>query len=251
MIDIHCHILPGIDDGAEDINSAIEMARLANKIGIGAIIATPHFGYGYYENNFQNISNEVEKLGNILKSNGIDIELKPGQEIFLDKHILEYYKSRIVEGLNSSRYLLVELPRDKLPEYVFEDIYELRLMGVEVIIAHPERYMYIIDKPSNINSFIEEGCLFEINISSITGLLGRKIKKTAKILMQNNICDFIASDAHSADIKRFEFNNISKYVDNGLKRKVLKNSERLIENNEVKSYSEKIMDKKLIAFDAN
>jgi protein-tyrosine phosphatase len=248
MIDIHCHILPGIDDGAKDIDTAICMARFAYENGTSIIIATSHFGYGYYENNFLYVSDKVEKLSNILKANGIEIELKPGQEIFLDEHMLEYYKSSTVRGLNGSRYLLLELPMDKLPHYALDSIYELRLLGAEVIIAHPERYMYVINKPSIINDFIKEGCFFQINAGSIMGKRGRAIKKTSEILIKHNICQFIATDAHGIGKRRPDLKSAYKRIKQDLKVTIAENELNLIRNKKIQSYCEKIQEKSFFCF---
>lgn len=248
MIDIHCHILPGIDDGVKDIDTAICMARFAYENGTSTIIATSHFWYGYYESNFQYVSDKVKKLSNILKANGINIELKPGQEIFLDGHILEFYKSSTIRGLNGSRYLLLELPMDKLPHNALDSIYELRLMGAEVIIAHPEIYMYIIDKPSIINDFIREGCLFQINAGSIMGKRGHAIKKTSEILIKHNICQFIATDAHGIGKRRPELKSAYKHINVDLKKVIMENEVNLIKNKEIQSHSEKIQEKSFFSF---
>ncbi|QCX34368.1 exopolysaccharide biosynthesis protein [Caloramator sp. E03] len=201
MIDVHCHIIPNIDDGSDSIETSLEMLKIASKDGIKKIIATPHFYPDIFENNPETILNSVENLNNISKELGIDIEVLCGQEVFLNRNLLKQYKDNKILTLNKSRYMLIELPMDSMPDYTFDIIYELALLGIVPIIAHPERYRYIINKPCFINNFIKEGCLIQINSSSITGLFGRHVKKTAIKLIKHNICHFIASDAHSNNIR--------------------------------------------------
>lgn len=243
MIDIHCHIIPGIDDGAKDMDTAVKMARIAEEDNTDVIIATPHFWYGFYENCFSDVAESVSKLNDILVSSNIDLKLLPGQEVFLDEHTLELYKSGEIKGLNGSKYVLMELPMDRMPHNAMETIYELHVLGAEVIIAHPERYMYIINKPSVINEFIEEKCFFQINTGSITGLMGGSVKKTAEKLIAHNICHFIASDAHSSGRRRPGLKAACKNFDENLKLKIEENSQKLLDNFNIENYGEKIRER--------
>jgi protein-tyrosine phosphatase len=220
MMDIHCHILPGIDDGARDMETSLEMLRIAERDGINKIIATPHFYRNYYEVPYEEVIRKTMELNSTAEEHGINVKVIPGQEIFLDKYTLELYKRGIIGGLNNSRYMLLELPMDQIPTYALEIIYELKLLGVMPIIAHPERYLPVIKNPAVLNDFIEEECFFQINAGSIKGLFGRKIQSTAKRLVINGICDFVGSDAHSTNRRRPEIieavNIIKKYnTENG------------------------------------
>lgn len=197
MIDIHCHVLPNVDDGAKDITTSLKMLKIAEGIGIDRIIATPHFYRNYFEVEYEEVIRKTMELNNKAQENGINIKILPGQEVFIDKYTIQMYEEGRIGRLNNSRYMLVEFPLDELPKYALDIIYELRIRNVVPIIAHPERYKYVIHKPSVLNDFIEEGCLFQINAGSITGDFGKKIYKTSKILLKNGICDFIGSDAHS------------------------------------------------------
>ncbi|KYH34271.1 tyrosine-protein phosphatase YwqE [Clostridium tepidiprofundi DSM 19306] len=201
MIDMHCHIIPGIDDGPKDIETSIEMLRIAERVGIKTIIATPHFYRNFYEIEYEEVIKRTIEMNNIVHGKGINIKILPGQEVFLDKHTVDLYEEGIIGGLNNSRYLLVELPFDKPPKYVLDIIYEFRIRNVVPVIAHPERYSYVIKKPSILNDFIEEGCLFQINAGSLLGKFGKNVYKTAKLLVNNEICDVIGSDAHSTKIR--------------------------------------------------
>nr|WP_207717833.1 CpsB/CapC family capsule biosynthesis tyrosine phosphatase [Clostridium tetanomorphum] len=197
VLDIHSHILPQIDDGAKSLEISLEMLKMAKKDNVENIIATPHYYRGYYETEYDKVLTVIDKINSEALNMGIDIKVLPGQEIFLDKHTAKLYREGIVKGLNNSKYVLVETAMMDMPKDVLEYIYELKLQGAIPILAHPERYKYIIEKPALINEFGKEGCLFQINTGSIRGIFGAKVQNTAKLLIKHGICNFIASDAHS------------------------------------------------------
>jgi len=197
MVDIHSHILPGVDDGSIDMDTTINMLENAERCGTKAIIATPHYYRGYFATEYEEVVRLVDNLREDIGSRGMKIDVYPGQEVFLGKHTLEMYKSGIIRGLNASRYLLVEMPMQDYDKSFLDIVYELRLLGAVPVIAHPERYMYIMDNLSIINPFVEEGCLFQVNTGSITGIFGKPVQKTARALIENGLCNFVASDAHT------------------------------------------------------
>jgi protein-tyrosine phosphatase len=242
-------VLPGIDDGAKDIEKSLEMLRIASSDGIKKIVATPHFYRGYYENNYEDVCKLVEEINAKSKEKGIDVEIFPGQEILLDNHTLESFKEGIIRGINGTKYMLVELPMETMPKNALDIIYELKVQGVKPIIAHPERYEYIIEKPVLINDFIDEKCLFQINSGSLEGLFGTKVKKTAETLIFYGICQFVASDAHSTNRrspKVKEALNLVSITNSDLKEKIIENASRLLKGEDIKFVSEKIKEKKSI-----
>lgn len=251
MIDIHCHILPGIDDGPKNKETSVEMLKMAKAEGIDKIIATPHYIRDMFENKYEDIKKGVDDLNGLAKENGIDVEIIPGQEIHLDKYTLELYKRGEIRGLNSSSYILFELPMDKMPEDTLSLIYELSVAGLKPILAHPERYKYIIEDIFKINDFINEGCLFEINSHSIEGLFGGDVKKTAKLLIKNGICDFIGTDAHSKKRRNPSINNslqIAETYKTGIKEKVINNASFILDDTEINVSDRKILRKRKLFF---
>lgn len=247
MIDIHSHILPGIDDGAREIDMTLNMLQIAIDNGTHQIVATPHYRMGYYENNYEDIGKVVSEINGIVLDKGMDIQIILGQEIFLDNHTLEIYKKGIIGCIGNTQYMLIELPMDTMAKNSMDIIYELKLKGVKPIIAHPERYKYIIEKPIMINDFIEEGCFFQINGGSITGMFGKKVQKTSEILMKHGVCNFIASDAHSAGRRCPGIKEALKVVESineDLAKKVVHNAQMLLSNEEIYVNAEKIKEKK-------
>lgn len=197
MIDIHSHIIPGIDDGSEDINMTLEMLRNAEADGTKTIVATPHFCRGYGEEEYSKVREKVQELNKKCKEIGISIEIKHGQEVYYSEGMIQDYKDGIIGTINDTKYMLFEFPMTKLDNDIFDIIYELQVMGINLILAHPERYKFIIDNPSVINKFIDEGILFQMNAGSICGDFGKTVKKTAEVLLKNGVYNFIGSDAHN------------------------------------------------------
>jgi protein-tyrosine phosphatase len=249
MVDIHCHIIPGIDDGAKDMDMSIDMIKCAQDDGTSTMIATPHYCSGVFENQFSDICLKVDELNQEIQKNGLLVNVLPGQEVLLSKDTIELYKAGEINGLNKSRYMLIELPFDRMPNYTLEVIYELRILGIVPILAHPERYEFIIQDLTKINEFIEEGCLFQINSHSISGMFGKAVKKTADHLLANRVCHFIASDAHSNRNRRPEINRIIKEVlrnDVELIKTLADNETKLINNEEIEYNTAFLKEKKSI-----
>lgn len=247
MLDIHSHIIPGIDDGSKNIEMSLEMIRIAAHDGIKNIIATPHYYTGYFEKNYSYVEEYVGFLNDKVKKEELNINILPGQEIFIDSHTLNNFNEGIIATLNYSKYILVEFEMDKFNESSMDILYELRLRGIEPIIAHPERYIYVVDNPSFLNKFIDESYAFQINSGSITGAFGKNVAKTAEILIQHGICSFVASDAHSIN-KRSP--KMSKALDMVKEKNemsyetILNNFEALLSNKNLYFNYEKIKEKR-------
>jgi protein-tyrosine phosphatase len=247
VLDIHSHIIPDIDDGSKNIDMSMEMIKIAASDGIENIIATPHYCTGYFEKNYEYIEKYVKYLNKLAEEKGIHIKILPGQEVFIDNYTLDYLKQGIIAPLNNSKYMLVEFDMGEFNEKNMDILYELRIMGIEPIIAHPERYMYIVENPLFINKFVEEQYHFQINSGSITGLFGKKIEKTAEILIQHGICSFIASDAHSINIRSpriSEALNIVKQKSGMSYETIINNYEAFLKNENLYLNSEKIKEKR-------
>jgi len=197
MIDIHSHIIPGIDDGSRNMEMTLEMLRNAEKDGTKEIIATPHYLLESGEATINEIKVLVEKINSIVNKEGIKIKIYSGQEVYFTENIIENYTQGNIGTLNNSRYMLIEFPIQKLDKNIFDVLYELQIRDIVLIIAHPERYKPFIEKPSLINDFIDEGYLFQMNSGSLEGKFGEKSKKIANLFLANNIYNFVGSDAHN------------------------------------------------------
>lgn len=249
MIDIHSHILPGVDDGSKDFTTSLEMLKRAQKDGTKKIIATPHYCIDYAEIPYNKIKELVEQFRKEVKSENLDIEIYCGQEVYFSENMVNDYKQGIIGTINNSRYMLFEVPMRNFDESTFDIIYELQVAGVVPILAHPERYKPIIENPSMINRFIEEGVLLQINAGSIEGKFGKSVRKTAEILLQNNLYNFIGSDAHNLQSRS---TGLSESIE--LINKINRNADKLfnessicmLNNEEIEFDGEKIKTKKSI-----
>lgn len=197
MLDIHCHIIPGVDDGPKTIDETLAMLRIAEEDGVSEIIATPHFYWGHYETPREVINEKVQELNEICKEEKINIKIYEGQEVYLCSKILEHYKEKLIDTIEGTSYMLIELNPSKLHKDTFDILYELKLKGITPIIAHPERYNYVMEDITILNRFIEENCLFQVTAGSIEGRFGSKIKKTAEEIIKYNLCNFVGSDGHN------------------------------------------------------
>ncbi|MEG2353429.1 MAG: CpsB/CapC family capsule biosynthesis tyrosine phosphatase [Clostridium sp.] len=230
MIDLHCHIIPGIDDGAKNDEVFLEMARIAMEDGISTIIATPHHSRTY-DNKIEDVRAMVELYNKLLKRKNMKLNIIAAQEIHIRKDLIKRLDDKEISTIGNTSYMLIELPFDKLPDFAIDIIYELRIRGITPIIAHPERYDYVIKDVTILNKFIEEGCLFQVNAMSIRGELGKKIKNTVEFLMKSNLVDFIASDSHNETIKKPMIKDVINSVDDKTKNRVKKNMKNLFTNN--------------------
>lgn len=248
MIDIHSHIIPGIDDGSRSMEMTLEMLRTAEQCGINEVFATPHYLLEYGEAKINEVKEYVKNINEILKEENINIKIYSGQEVYFTENIISDYIAGNIGTLNDSRYMLIEFDMRKLEENIIDYLYELQIKGITPIIAHVERYKYIMQKPELINRFIGEGYLFQLNSGSIEGKFGAEVQKTAKLFLNNGIYNFIGSDAHNTSSARgMNVSNALNLIDTDNLKKFEESSKRLI-NNEKVIFSGKMIKKKNFLF---
>ena len=247
IVDIHSHIIPGIDDGSKDMEMTLEMLRNAEKDGVKEIVATPHYLLEYGEATIDEVKNYVKEINNVLEKENINIKIYSGQEVYYTEKIIEYYMQGNIGTINDSRYMLIEFPMRKFDESIFDTLYELQVRNIVPVIAHPERYIPIIEDPKNINKFINEGYLFQVNAGSIDGRFGEKVQKTANILLDNGIYNFIGSDAHNTNKRNTGLSKALNLINKGVNKDVFKDSsKKMLNNGEVKFLGERIKEKRSI-----
>lgn len=199
MFDIHCHILPGVDDGSGNISDSVEMAKLARLSGIKGIIATPHCNIpGGYTNRWsERMQSKLADLQAAFIQRNISIALYPGQEIFLSSRYLELIRKGELITLNNSRYLLIEFDPEETADVAYRKLAQLTAEGYTPIVAHPERYGFVAEQKEAMYKIKELGALLQINKGSVNGKFGFHAMRTADQILRHRQADFISSDAHS------------------------------------------------------
>ena len=199
MIDIHNHILPGVDDGASDIYETLEMVRLAEESGVTAIVATPHCNITGGEENYYSeeyIAN-IRNVREIVKEEGFSVEILPGAEAFATPQLPELLQDGKIMTLNQSKYLLMEFDFHANPEFAEWITEEVRKLGVIPVIAHPERYRFVQKDPNIVYRWRMKGYPIQINKGSFLGKFGNSARECAYLLMDHHLVSVVASDAHS------------------------------------------------------
>jgi len=202
MIDIHAHILPGVDDGAKNWEQSLEMARMAVEDGITVMVATPHLFTGRTIdltrlNTKETILQHVAQLRHKLYEEKIPLEILPGCDFPLGFESLQLLDDGRVLTINdANRYLLLELPDTALPPAMEEICFHLQSKGITPIITHPERHMIIQEMPYKLKRFINLGCLVQMSGNSLTGWFGRRVKKISRQLVKLGYVHLLATDAH-------------------------------------------------------
>ena len=198
MIDLHCHILPGLDDGAPDPGAALEMAAMAADTGITHIFATPHCNTRNEQKNFRSaaLMQAFADLQNALDAEGIPIRILPGAEVLARGHFTEHLAAGDFMTLNGSRYLLTEFYFDEPAEGMERCLRDVREAGLVPVIAHPERYFCVQHSPELAELWAEAGAVLQLNKGSLLGELGDAARQTAALLLRRGVVSVIASDAH-------------------------------------------------------
>ncbi|MFJ7509854.1 tyrosine-protein phosphatase [Peribacillus simplex] len=204
MIDIHCHILPGTDDGSADMIESLNMAKKAVEAGITNLYATPHHLNEKYVNVKRDVIDRVERLNESLQQNNIPLSIHLGQEVRIHRDIFtSLEKEEILTLDDKGTYLLLELPSGRVPTYTQEVIYELLLKGITPIIVHPERNKELIENHKLLLELVQEGALTQLTSGSIIGNFGKSIQSFSKKIIQHNLAHFIATDAHNIGSRGF------------------------------------------------
>lgn len=205
MIDLHCHILPGVDDGADTVEDSIAMAEKAISQGITHILCTPHHNNGQYDNPKDEVIKKVVELQAELDRRSLPLTLLEGQEVRITGELVaEIQQEQILFTDLEDTYLLVEFPMMDIPAYTEELFFSLRKMRKVPVIVHPERNAKFREDPNSLIPFLEMGCLAQLTAPSYIGIFGKDIQKTAKQMVAHNLVQMMASDAHG-DKKRMFF----------------------------------------------
>ena len=214
IVDIHTHILPGIDDGAHDIEESIRIINYLYNVGITDIVLTSH----YVPNTIYSYNQLVRvKLLSTLKQklNNDNIHLYLGNEVYLSEEVIDLLEKHEISTINDTKYMLVELPLTGCLNNFQSILCDLNAYGIIPIIAHPERYEFIQKDKKRIRELLEFNCLLQCNIDSLIGKYGKRAKKIMKWLLRKDLVQFVATDTHSVNNKEEiikAYNKLEKMV---------------------------------------
>jgi len=196
MYDLHCHLLPDIDDGATNLVMSLEMARMAVADGITHTACTPHIYPGLYENTGPAIREAMTRLQEELDREGIALTLLEGADVHLDHNLVAGIRSGRIPTIAGSRYLLLEPPHHVAPPRLEDTLFELMAAGYVPVITHPERLSWIEQHYDTFVRLAQRGCWMQITGGALTGRYGRRAKHWGERFVSEGYCHILATDAH-------------------------------------------------------
>ena len=209
FVDIHSHILPGIDDGAKDVEESLSLISQMKEMGFSKIIATPHTYRGLYDNTNETIKGSFDLLKKNLKE---EIEIDYGSEYMLDGSLLNKMEEKPLLTIKDN-YVLIEMSFISAPNFLYEFIYKLQINNYQIVLAHPERYLFLNNE--DYNKLKNLGIKFQLNLLSTIGFYGKDVCKISDKLLSHDFIDYVGSDIHNnihinSFKKSLQINNIEK-----------------------------------------
>jgi|Deesub1362B_J571_1020462.scaffolds.fasta_scaffold04842_1 protein-tyrosine phosphatase len=202
MLDLHNHMLPGLDDGASSWEQSLNMAHIALQDGIEGVVCTPHWVLGHYENTRQKILSRLEELQRKLADHHIPLKLYPGSELRLDVSLSQGIQWGELLTINDTgRFAFIELPAESLPQNLEDFFWDLQVQKVTPIISHPERNVVLLRDPARLYHWVQMGILTQLTAASLLGHFGKKVQKFSTLLLEHNLVHIIATDAHGLRIR--------------------------------------------------
>lgn len=211
MIDIHSHIMYGVDDGPKQINESIEMLHEAKSQGIETIILTPHYRFGMFKYDNAKIKRNFDQLRRLGDEVGITVYL--GCEYHVDSDIIENLSKKRCHTLGDGRYVLAEFSHNSEYRTIHSAVQELLSNGYTPIIAHAERYPMLMKDLDNVVQLRNMGCFIQSNADAILGMDGRSIKKICRKLLKKKLIDIVASDSHGIDERAIHLKECRAYIE--------------------------------------
>ena len=196
-VDMHSHLIPGIDDGSKSMEESIDLVRRLAGYGLEKIITTPHIMSEYYRNTPEIIKMGLEDLRKVVKQEGIFIEIDAAAEYYMDEIFLEKVKEGQPMLTFGDNYILVETGFINKPQMLLDIIFHLEMAGYKPILAHPERYQYLIMDKKLQEELFERKLLFQVNLLSFTGFYSKQVKDFAEVLVEKGVVALLGTDCHN------------------------------------------------------
>lgn len=238
MVDLHCHLLPGIDDGSKNMTVSLRLAKETIQNGVTHALLTPHHMNGRYLNHKQDVIRRTQEFQEELDKHNIHLTVFPGQEVRINGQLIEALdKDDILFADEGGRYMLLEFPDNDVPYYTNQIIFELQQRGIVPIIVHSERNTRIMDEPDLLYKLLEKGCLSQITASSYVGTFGKKVERFSKNLIAAGQGYVFASDAHDLPGRKYEmrqaFKKLSHEFNLDLSREYNDNARAIINGDKI------------------
>lgn len=234
MIDIHAHIIWGVDDGPETKQQAMELIRLAAKEGIEHIISTSHANHPSFHADKLEVEQKLQELQEGADQERLGIHLHLGHEIRITEDLLEQLKTKQVAALANSTYVLVEFPAGAVPLFTKEIIKQLIRAGYRPIIAHPERNKVFASQPRKLAELIDMGAFGQVTAGSVAGEFGKEVQKISMKLIEEGLIHCYGSDVHDKNMRAFSFDKGLSYLESKNRQELveylLENNERVVQN---------------------
>lgn len=215
MIDIHCHLLPGIDDGPPTLEAALALANLLVRDGIQHVVCTPHVFPGRFENRRSSIDDDFEHFHQVLRASKIPLTISWAGEVRLCSEILDLVAKKEIPfmgDVNGFKTMLLEMPDGQVPLGALQFAQRLLSMGIRPVIVHPERNRGIMERPEKLRDFVEDGCFVQVTAGSLVGQFGEKAQRVAHRLVDLSWVHAVASDAHNLAGRRPRMTDACAYL---------------------------------------
>mgnify|MGYP005840244843 CR=1 FL=1 len=195
--DVHSHLIPGIDDGIQSIEEGLDILKELYALGYRKVITTPHTMPGNYDNTPEIILNGLESMRSALKEAEIDIKLEAATEYFLDETFMEKLEKKEPLMTLGKKYVLVETGFINESPLLKDATFHMTMQGYQMVYAHPERYLYLLDRPELIDELLDRDVLFQINAVSLTGCYSKPVQKLAEKLIDRGVVKLVGTDCHN------------------------------------------------------
>ncbi len=227
LVDVHSHLIPGIDDGAKTMQESIRLIKSLKELGFKKLVITPHTMYHKYPNSSNVILAGLEKLKIELKDQNVDMALEAASEYYLDEHFMKLLRERDILTFGSN-YLLFEMSYGLKPVNFMSAIFDMKAAGYQPVLAHPERYLFMHRDFKIYKTLKDNGVLFQLNLNSLGGYYSKAVQKIAYKLVQEGWIDFIGSDTHKeSHVKHFSKLFHSSVLKEVLEKNVIRNEQLL------------------------
>lgn len=213
MVDVHCHILPGVDDGAENLEDALEMARIAVATGVTDLVATSHFrGDGDESERLEFLYRRFRQLKEILREEQIPLRLHLGAEVLCTHETIQLARDKLLPTISRTDYVLCEFYFDAPFEYMSEILEAIAEAGYLPVVAHPERYGAIQRDPRRVQNWFRRGYVIQVNKGSVLGSFGDRVQDAAEWLLERGLVHLFASDAHSPRRRTTDMSRLRRWL---------------------------------------